>query len=141
MKSFMGSPSSKELGAELSLWIPFRAPVAKAKKQGAAQIGKSQSFELAPQGDTTFARQPGPSLRCFCILSGTFLSLFAQDTRNHPRLISVTGNAEIKVAPDQATLTLGVIHTTVILAVAKADKRIKKLFNLAHAAGAKLENG
>lgn len=33
-------------------------------------------------------------------------SLRAQDTSCHPRLISLTGTAEIKVAPDEVALTL-----------------------------------
>ena len=68
--------------------------------------------------------------------------LFAQNTWSHPRMISVTGNAEIKVAPDEATLTLGVDSHDRDLAVAKADndKRIKKLLNLAHTAGVETKN-
>jgi uncharacterized protein len=64
-------------------------------------------------------------------------SLFAQDTFSHPRIISVTGTAEIKVAPDEVTLTLGVDSHDKELAVAKADndKRVKKLMSIAHAAG------
>jgi uncharacterized protein YggE len=68
--------------------------------------------------------------------------LFGQDTCSHPRIISVTGNAEIKVAPDEVALTLGVDSHDKDLAVAKVDndKRIKKLLNLAHAAGVESKN-
>jgi len=63
-------------------------------------------------------------------------ALFAQDNCTHPRIISVTGNAEIKVAPDAVSLMLGVDSHDKDLAVAKVDndKRIKKLVNLAHSA-------
>jgi len=69
-------------------------------------------------------------------------SLFAQDNYSHPRIISVTGNAEIKVAPDEVTLTLGVDSHDKDLAIAKVDndKRIKKLLNLAHASGVDPKN-
>jgi uncharacterized protein YggE len=69
-------------------------------------------------------------------------SLSAQDNCSHPRIISVTGNAEIKVAPDEASLTLGVDSHDKDLAIAKVDndKRIKKLLNLAHAAGVDPKN-
>jgi hypothetical protein len=69
-------------------------------------------------------------------------SLFAQDNCSHPRIISVTGNAEIKVAPDEVTLTLGVDSHDKDLAIAKVenDKRIKKLLNLAHASGVDPKN-
>jgi uncharacterized protein YggE len=69
-------------------------------------------------------------------------SLFAQDNCNHPRIISVTGNAEIKVAPDEVSLTLGVDSHDKDLAIAKVDndKRIKKLLTLAHAAGVDPKN-
>ena len=69
-------------------------------------------------------------------------SLFAQDNCSHPRIISVTGNAEIKVAPDEVALTLGVDSHDKDLAIAKVenDKRIKKLLNLAHASGVDPKN-
>jgi uncharacterized protein len=69
-------------------------------------------------------------------------ALFAQDNCTHPRIISVTGSAEIKVAPDEVSLTLGVDSHDKDLAVAKVDndKRIKKLLNLAHSAGVDPKN-
>jgi uncharacterized protein YggE len=68
--------------------------------------------------------------------------LFGQDTCSHPRIISVTGTAEIKVAPDEVSLTLGVDSHDKDLAIAKADndRRIKKLLNLTHAAGVDAKN-
>jgi uncharacterized protein YggE len=42
----------------------------------------------------------------FCVMLAP--SLFAQDSFTRPRIISVTGTAEIWVAPDEVTLTLGV---------------------------------
>ncbi len=78
----------------------------------------------------------------FAFCAALVPSLFAQDNCSHPRIISVTGNAEIKVAPDEVLLTLGVDSRSTDLAVAKADndKRIKKLLNLAHAAGVAPKN-
>jgi uncharacterized protein len=69
-------------------------------------------------------------------------SIRAQETFNQPRIITVTGNAEIKVAPDEVTLTLGVDSHDKDLAVAKADndKRIKRLLSLARAAGVESKN-
>jgi uncharacterized protein len=54
-------------------------------------------------------------------------SLLAQGNCSHPRIISVTGNAEIKVAPDEMSLKLGVDSDDKDLSVAKVDndKRIK----------------
>jgi uncharacterized protein YggE len=78
----------------------------------------------------------------FALCTTLIPSLFAQDNFSHPRIISVTGNAEIKVAPDQASLTLGVDSHDKDLAIAKVDndKRIKKLLSLAHAAGVDPKN-
>jgi len=69
-------------------------------------------------------------------------SLFAQESFVHPRIISVTGTAEIKVAPDEVRLTLGVDSHDKELAVAKAnnDHRVKKLMALARAAGVDTKN-
>jgi uncharacterized protein YggE len=69
-------------------------------------------------------------------------SLLAQDSSNHPRIISVTGTAEIKVAPDEVTLLLGIDSHDKDLLVAKAenDKRGKKLLNLVHSAGVDPKN-
>lgn len=69
-------------------------------------------------------------------------SLFAQGSFTHPRIISVTGIAEIRVAPDQVRLALGVDSHDKELAVAKAnnDNRVKKLMALAHAAGVDTKN-
>jgi uncharacterized protein len=68
--------------------------------------------------------------------------LFAQEVCNHPRIISVTGNAEIRVAPDEVVLTLGVDSHDKDLSVAKADNdsRIKAFLNLVHAAGVDPKN-
>jgi uncharacterized protein YggE len=64
-------------------------------------------------------------------------SLSAQDAISHPRTISVTGTAEIRVAPDEVTLTLGVESRDKDLTVAKIenDKRFRKLMSLTRAAG------
>jgi uncharacterized protein YggE len=69
-------------------------------------------------------------------------SLLAQDTFTRPRTISVTGTAEIKVAPDEVILMLGVDSRDKDLSVAKTDndQRVKKLLNLAHAAGVDPKN-
>jgi len=69
-------------------------------------------------------------------------SLPAQDTFNHPRIISVTGTAEIKVTPDEVTLVLGIESHDKDLTIAKAenDRRGKKLLSLVHAAGVEPKN-
>jgi uncharacterized protein YggE len=61
----------------------------------------------------------------------------AQDNCTRPRLISVTGTAEIEVAPDEAVLRLGVDTSNKDLAYAKSqhDTRVKKLLALTHDAG------
>jgi len=66
----------------------------------------------------------------------------AQETCMHPRIISVTGTAEIKVPPDEVQLTLGIDSHDKDLVVAKAsnDQRIKKLMALAHTAGVEAKN-
>ena len=71
----------------------------------------------------------------FCIAFA--LPLLAQDTFSHPRIISVTGTAEIKVAPDEVMLILGIDSHDRDLAIAKVenDKRGKRLLSLVHAAG------
>jgi hypothetical protein len=69
-------------------------------------------------------------------------TLFAQDAFTRPRIISVTGTAEIRLAPDEVILTLGVDSHDRDLALAKADddRRVKKLLALAHAAGVDPKN-
>ena len=56
-------------------------------------------------------------------------TILGQDNRFHPRIISVTGTAEIRVPPDQVILLLAVEPRDKDLAVAKAndDASIKKL--------------
>lgn len=53
--------------------------------------------------------------------------------RPQPRLITVTGAAEVRVTPDETTLTLGVETLNRDLAIAKRqnDERVKKVFALA----------
>lgn len=66
----------------------------------------------------------------------------AQENCMHPRIISVTGTAEIKVPPDEVQMTLGVDSHDKDLVVAKTsnDERIKKLMALAHTAGVDAKN-
>jgi uncharacterized protein YggE len=66
----------------------------------------------------------------------------AQENFVHPRIVSVTGTAEIKVPPDEVQLTLGIDSHDKDLAVAKAsnDQRTKKLMALAHTAGLEAKN-
>jgi uncharacterized protein len=80
------------------------------------------------------------ALFMFCMALTSSLS--AQDSSCHPRLISVTGTAEIKVVPDEVAITLGVDSRDKDLTVAKADndQRMKKLLNVAHAAGVESKN-
>jgi uncharacterized protein YggE len=73
----------------------------------------------------------------FLLLSAFTLPALTQDTSNRPRLISVTGTAEVNVAPDEVVLSLGVESRDKDLAIAKAqhDHRVKKLLAEAHDAG------
>jgi len=69
-------------------------------------------------------------------------AILGQDNCIHPRIISVTGTAEIKVPPDQVTLTLGVESHDRDLTVAKSsnDRSIKKLIALARGEGIESKN-
>jgi uncharacterized protein YggE len=73
----------------------------------------------------------------FLLLSLFTLPALTQDASNRPRLISVTGTAEVNVAPDEVVLSLGVESRDKDLAIAKAqhDHRVKKLLAEAHDAG------
>ena len=63
--------------------------------------------------------------------------IHAQENVNRPRTISVSGTAEIRVAPDEAILTLGIQSQDKDLAIAKTqnDKRLKKILTVAREAG------
>jgi len=77
------------------------------------------------------------------IFSGMLVPVaFAQENFMHPRIISVSATAEIKVPPDEVQLTLGIDSHDKDLVVAKAsnDERIKKLLALAHTAGVEAKN-
>jgi uncharacterized protein YggE len=82
-------------------------------------------------------------LKLKCALTIALFSLvfapatLAQDNCTRPRLISVTGTAEIEVAPDEAILRLGVDTRNKDFAYAKSqhDTRAKKVLALAHDAG------
>jgi len=76
----------------------------------------------------------------FAISAVLFLvtpSVVAQDFLPRPRLISVTGTAEVNVAPDEVVLTLGVESRDKDLSIAKAqhDGHVKKLLAEARNAG------
>jgi uncharacterized protein YggE len=66
----------------------------------------------------------------------------AQDRFAHPRIISVTGLAEIAVVPDEGTLTLGIDSHDKELMLAKVnnDNRMKRLLAIAYAAGVEKKN-
>ncbi|MGO9085723.1 MAG: SIMPL domain-containing protein [Candidatus Sulfotelmatobacter sp.] len=68
--------------------------------------------------------------------------IVAQDCLPRPRIISVTGTAEVNVAPDEAVLSLGVESRDKDLSVAKAqhDARVKKLLAEARNAGVEEKN-
>ena len=61
----------------------------------------------------------------------------AHATDANPRTISVTGDAQVNVVPDQVEITLGVETLDKDLAKAKADNdtRVKKIFAVARAQG------
>jgi uncharacterized protein YggE len=82
-------------------------------------------------------------LKLKCAVTIALLSLIfapatlAQDNCARPRLISVTGTAEIQVAPDEAVLRLGIETSNKDLAYAKSqhDTRVKKVIALTRDAG------
>lgn len=67
------------------------------------------------------------------VLIVVFSCLACAREKVQPRLITVTGEAEVRVAPDETTLTLGVETLNRDLAIAKRqnDERVKKVFALA----------
>ena len=72
------------------------------------------------------------------LLSFSFVHIAAaQECGPKPRLISVTGTAEINAAPDQVSLNLGVETHDKDLSVAKSqnDARIKTVMAIARGAG------
>jgi len=91
---------------------------------------------LAPEEAEPLTVNSTRAVAAFMFCTVLASSLPAQDTSCHPRLISVTGTAEIKVVPDEVAITLGVDSRDKDLAVAKADNdlRMKKLLSVAHAA-------
>jgi len=69
-------------------------------------------------------------LSCLLLVLALVLSCQAQAQENEgPRLITVTGDAEVKVVPDEVIITLGVETDNKDLNVAKTenDDKIKKL--------------
>jgi uncharacterized protein YggE len=76
------------------------------------------------------------------LLSVFALPALTQDTFPRPRLISVTGTAEVNVAPDEVVLTLGIESRDRDLSISKAqhDRRVKKLLAEAHNAGVEDKN-
>lgn len=69
-------------------------------------------------------------------------AILAQDACQRPRTISVVGTAEVKVAPDEVDLTIGIDSHDKDLVVAKTneDQRMKRLIALARAAGVEEKN-
>lgn len=61
----------------------------------------------------------------------------AEDSEKHPRLITVTGVAEVHAAPDQAVIQIGVESRDKDLTAAKADHdaRMKAVLRAVHEAG------
>jgi len=76
-------------------------------------------------------------LSAFSFFSLLTAPALTQDFLPRPRLISVTGTAEVNVPPDEVVLSLGVESRDKDLAIAKAqhDHRVKKLLAEAHDAG------
>jgi len=70
------------------------------------------------------------------------LPALTQDFLPRPRLISVTGTAEVNVPPDEAVLSLGVESRDKDLSIAKSqhDRRVKKLMAEVRKAGVEEKN-
>lgn len=64
-------------------------------------------------------------------------AVLAPSAPAEPRLITTTGEAEVRVVPDQVVLTLGVETSDVSLAVAKSqnDERVKRILAVTKQAG------
>lgn len=77
-------------------------------------------------------RSVSRSILAFLLVVTFALSAWAGD-RPEPRLITVTGDAEVKVAPDEVILTVGVETWNKDLGVAKSqnDERVRKVLALA----------
>jgi uncharacterized protein YggE len=77
------------------------------------------------------------TLSVFLLVLAARQTALTQDTLPRPRLISVTGTAEVNVPPDEAVLILGVESRDKDLGVAKAqhDGRAKKLLAELHSSG------
>ncbi|MCJ7508467.1 MAG: SIMPL domain-containing protein, partial [candidate division Zixibacteria bacterium] len=73
----------------------------------------------------------GSVIALFLVFIFSFLAL--AENQPEPRLISVTGEAEVKVVPDEVVLTLGVETWDKDLNVAKNqnDERVKKVLAVA----------
>ncbi len=67
------------------------------------------------------------------VLIAVFSCLACTRERLQPRLITVNGGAEVRVTPDEITLTLGVetLHRDLAIAKRQNDERVKKVFALA----------
>jgi uncharacterized protein YggE len=67
------------------------------------------------------------------VLIAVFSCFACARERPQPRLITVTGAAEVRVTPDETTLTLGVETVNRDLGIAKRqnDERVKRVFALA----------
>ncbi|MCJ7546141.1 MAG: SIMPL domain-containing protein [Deltaproteobacteria bacterium] len=67
------------------------------------------------------------------VLVVVFSCLACTRERPQPRLITVTGEAEVRVTPDEITLALGVEtwHKELSIAKRQNDERVKKVFALA----------
>jgi len=77
-------------------------------------------------------RSVSRSVLAFLLVVVFALPAWAED-RHEPRLITVTGDAEVKVAPDEVILTVGVETWNKDLGVAKAqnDERVRTVLALA----------
>jgi len=67
------------------------------------------------------------------VLIVVFSCLACAREKPQPRLITVTGEAEVRVTPDEITLTLGVetLHKELSIAKRQNDERVKKVLALA----------
>ena len=77
----------------------------------------------------------GKMLRLSCLFLALTLafSCYAQTEAQDKRLITVTGDAEVKVVPDEEIITLGIETDSKDLNAAKTenDEKIKKIINAA----------
>ncbi len=131
------SVTEKSASKRLSEPGPVHYPERKRIHRGHS-IGDLVAPEESPLMRTNLTCAAAALMACLAFAP----AILGQENCTHPQIISVTGTAEIKLAPDEVTLRLGVESHDRDLAVAKAsnDRSVRKLIALARGAGVGAKN-